>query len=601
MGIKHFFIWYKQNFPECVNNLTEEVSTNANIDTLCIDLNGLFHPCAQKTYEYGDHKKMRLLTRNKFVQKDNLKNKLRFFNEVSSKIDDLRRKISPKKKLILCIDGVAGCAKMAQQRQRRFRSSLPSNESQNGECEIVMSNSVEKKFNPSCLTPGTEMMDHLSKYLEWYIRSMISNSPDWMNLEVLFSSEKVPGEGEHKIINYIKTYKEQGITENICIHGLDADLIMLTLSTHLETPLYILREYGSGSSQLQLLDITKFKSQLINQFLRWESHKEVGDDAARFNKKTGIDDFIFLCFLVGNDFVPNVPSLAILEGGITTMLNVYRNVCSKLGHLTKISRRGRKQTIVFNLETLQVYLKTLSNFEEEIMTNKVGNSDFIYDSLLEKHGKESFNGSELDYTSYVSEFYFKKFGEQYDIKTICHEYLKGLQWVINYYRNGMPDWRWYFPYFYAPFLKELSEHTLDFGERPNDKPTGGVIFDVGFPVPSFLQLLSVMPPSCCDLLPSPLGNIIKNNYGDYYPTKFYIDCSGKRNEWEGIVNLPFINVENLEKEYNKLVDSVSEKDRKRNNKNSTILMKYTSNPKITLYKSFYGDIPNHSVTVSKIE
>ena len=60
---------------------------------------------------------------------------------------------------------------------------------------------------------------------------------------------------------------------------------MLTLSTHLDTPLYILREFGHGATQLQLLDITLFKSKLIRDCLRWESHKEVGANAAKFNKK----------------------------------------------------------------------------------------------------------------------------------------------------------------------------------------------------------------------------------------------------------------------------------------------------------------------------
>ena len=46
-------------------------------------------------------------------------------------------------------------------------------------------------------------MDHLGKYLEWYIRTMISTSPDWQYLEVIFSNEKVPGEGEHKNIKII--------------------------------------------------------------------------------------------------------------------------------------------------------------------------------------------------------------------------------------------------------------------------------------------------------------------------------------------------------------------------------------------------------------
>ena len=38
---------------------------------------------------------------------------------------------------------------------------------------------------------------HLMKYIDWYIRMMVTQSPEWENLCVIFSSDKVPGEGEH--------------------------------------------------------------------------------------------------------------------------------------------------------------------------------------------------------------------------------------------------------------------------------------------------------------------------------------------------------------------------------------------------------------------
>lgn len=552
MGIPGLFSWLRKNCPYLIRNLSSNKSMTAevkhNIENLCLDMNGIFHEACQKVYKYGNKHDA---TKPHTFPPANVMRK-RVFEEVGNIVNNLVYRVRPSHRVLIMVDGPAGNAKQSQQRQRRYRS-------------VQQQNSTERKFDSNCISPGTEWMDFLSKFMDQFIRRQITNNPIWKSLNVIFSNEKVAGEGEYKLIRFIRNHGTA--EESYVLYGLDADLIMLTLLTQnmlskgsfeLEPPkFYILREdQYSQFPTLLIVDISLLRQFLIEE-LTW------GIDCSRNNL---INDYIFLCFLLGNDFLPHSPTVDLIEGGLELLFDSYSEACAKNdSHL--IEKDGN-----FNCTVLKDILYQISIKERSILEHTIKKGDKFADPLLQKYYEpfEETKNVLLDFDGYRKEYYTSKFPNN-TVEQVCHEYFRGMEWVFKYYTSGIPSWSWSYPFFYAPFAKEMMESLDTYVSKP---------FQLGRPMEPFRQLLSILPPQSKELIPQKLWSIIEK-----FPKDIKVDLAGKKFEWQGIVLVPPLT--DFDKEYREILQTMEISEKRRNFLGKEYLYKYRSNMSYE-YKTYYG-------------
>src|SRR3984957_8077140 len=175
-------------------------------------------------------------------------------------------------------------------------------------------------------------MARLSDQLRYFINKKITEDSQWRDVEVVLSGHEVPGEGEHKIMEYIRNAKAQpGYNPNIrhCLYGLDADLIMLGLLSH-DPHFSLLREevtFGRSSKakskELEHQNFYLLHLCIVREYLEMEFQElKNGAMSFPFDMEKVIDDFILMAFFVGNDFLPNLPRLHINEGALSTMFRI---------------------------------------------------------------------------------------------------------------------------------------------------------------------------------------------------------------------------------------------------------------------------------------
>lgn len=217
MGIPKFFRFMSERYP-LISQLVEE-NKIPEFDNLYLDMNGIIHSCSHPND--GD-------AHFRITEAD-------IFLGVFSYIEHIFAKIKPRKLFFLAIDGVAPRAKMNQQRSRRFRTAKETKEVRDRAIAKGEELPEEEAFDSNCITPGTPFMARLSAQLKYFLAKKLTEDASWRDVQVVLSGHETPGEGEHKVMEYIRLAKAQpDYNPNVrhCLYGLDADLIMLGLLSH---------------------------------------------------------------------------------------------------------------------------------------------------------------------------------------------------------------------------------------------------------------------------------------------------------------------------------------------------------------------------------
>ena len=217
MGVPAFFMLLIRKYPDIMLDLPARMPGESEgdfairvgpliesailCDNLYLDCNGIIHPCCHP--EGG---------------KPQPKTEDEMFANVAALLDEIVELVRPRHLLYLAIDGVAPRAKMNQQRSRRFRSAKETSES--AATKEVMRERFRReglvvppadapKWDRNVITPGTPFMERLARFLRHFVAKRLHSHPLWRGLAVVISDAGVPGEGEHKLIEFIRTQRTQ--------------------------------------------------------------------------------------------------------------------------------------------------------------------------------------------------------------------------------------------------------------------------------------------------------------------------------------------------------------------------------------------------------
>ena len=374
MGVPKFFRWMSERYPAISQLIAENLIPE--FDCLYLDMNGIIHNC---THSDSDSPSFRMTEDKMFIA---------IFNY----IEHLFGKIKPKKLFFMAIDGVAPRAKMNQQRARRFRTALDAENAREKAIKQGLDLPKEDAFDSNCITPGTEFMAKLTQQLKYFISKKVSEDVEWQGVEVVLSGHEVPGEGEHKIMEYIRQAKAQpGYDPNVrhCLYGLDADLIMLGLLSHdphfclLREEVTFGRQASKKSKELEHQNFFLMHLCMVREYLELEFQELSQDGVLGFpyDMERIIDDFILMAFFVGNDFLPNLPNLHINEGALALMFQKYKEVLPRLGGY--INEQGE-----INLGRLETLLNELSDVEHRFFEAEYADTKWIQAKRVQEGQEE---------------------------------------------------------------------------------------------------------------------------------------------------------------------------------------------------------------------
>ncbi|XP_052224237.1 5'-3' exoribonuclease 1-like [Dreissena polymorpha] len=364
-----------------------------------------------------------------------------------------------------------------------------------------------------------------------------------------------------------------------------------------------------------------------------------------YNLENVIDDLVLMGFLVGNDFIPHLPNLDINNDALHLLWRTYMEVLPHCGGY--INNGGR-----LNLERFEKYLAELSKFDFDTFSQQAGDlklreskkaydcvtvaddcvsvaDDYVsvadeYVSVADNFSlfvclfqmivcllqmishydcvsvaddfSEKYSDEDTLYNKYKRNYYMTKMKYEHVTPEVLRDqaegYVRGIQWILLYYYEGVPSWSWFYPHHYAPYMSDVK----DFKDM-------SLTFDLGTPFLPFEQLMAVLPAASKDLLPPPYQSLMINDSSpviDFYPPQFETDLNGKQQDWEAVVLIPFIDENLLLEAIRKVSHLLTEEDKSRNIHGPHLLYTHSETPGDTYPTSLPGTFPDIAVNHARL-
>lgn len=448
--------------------------------------------------EYRYKKGILYLDANSIIY-DNLDNNENvIFNNVYKHINEIVKLFNPIKTYI-AFDGIAPFAKMKQQKERRYKSYIS---------KQILNKTSE--FNTNKITPGTSFMNNLNTFL--YSKFKDKN--------IIVSGSDKEGEGEFKIFNFIRN---ENIELNHIIYGLDADLIMLSLINY---P-YKIFLYRETKYFLYFKHINKDKKYLLNTTMLAEQIS-IGLYNNIFNIKRAVNQYCFLSFLCGNDFLPHSPFINIRNGGLETIFSNFKIIKNDIVSNDKIIWSTLKQLFI-----------NLSIKEDELLNKHIEwKKQRRFTDITEEDKLNSLPLKDMDIEN-ILYLYPEKYNEllfnTIDDEEICKNYIEMLDWTWKYYKGNIDDNTKYYKYSFTPKFSSL----INISKK--------ITYNEKITINPITQLIYVLPYVDYNLIPYKDLDMITNKYCELKKMNFKIDYSFCRYFWESHVSIYPVDIYNINK------------------------------------------------------
>ena len=449
MGIPSFYRQLVKTNPSLIRQKNAALAS-----VLALDLNCAIYHCLAKL-----QKKTPFESAKRAEFEDTL------IKMVIQYIVKLRDHVQPTNVLYVAVDGVVPMAKIRQQRMRRFKSVW-----QTAEENKIKGTEGKEGWDRNAITPGTDFMDKLTKRLE-----------DWGKVQIggpktIISGVYASGEGEQKIMSYLReTLPGLGGLGEVVVYGLDADLIVLCL--------WHLREYGWSfkllREEVEMTGGVKVNDKGEENLLYFD----INQLASILNDRwSGVDlrDYVGAMSFLGNDFVPHGLTLCIREDGIDKLMEILLTIKKPLvvvvnGYWTydkevlmELVKTVASKESTWVLGSLSKKLKMSargwptkpgqpepSEIEKQMNALNLLPLNWKVERVLAERSEET--GWFL--MDNWSETYYDKFLWQATPERAVGEWLKAVQWILNYYTGSKPvDMLWYYPWYLPPLFADILKH-----------------------------------------------------------------------------------------------------------------------------------------------